>query len=59
MMMTVIPIVIRTLGIIPQKMLMGLEDLEIFYDMAPQTWIIDCPKMYKISDKIINFKKAM
>ena len=25
------------------------------YDMVPQTWIIECLKMYKISTKIINF----
>ena len=28
--------------------------------MFPQTWLIECLKMYKISDKIINFlAKAM
>ena len=25
------------------------------YDMAPQSWIINCLKMYKISDEVINF----
>ena len=25
------------------------------YDMAPQIWIINCPKMYKISHEVINF----
>ena len=25
------------------------------YDIVPQTWIIECLKMYKISDKFINF----
>ena len=23
--------------------------------MVPQTWVIECIKMYKISDKVINF----
>ena len=25
------------------------------YDMVQQSWIINCPKMYKISDEVINF----
>ena len=25
------------------------------YDIVPQNWIIDCLKMYKISDKVIKF----
>ena len=25
------------------------------YDMVPQSWIINCLKMYKISDEVINF----
>ena len=25
------------------------------YDMVPQSWIINCLKMYKISDGVINF----
>ena len=25
------------------------------YDMAPQSWIINCLKMYKISDEVVNF----
>ena len=25
------------------------------YDMVSQTWIIECLKIYKISDKFINF----
>ena len=24
-------------------------------DIVPQSWIIDCLKMYKISDEVINF----
>ena len=27
------------------------------YDMVPQSWIIDCHKMYKISDEVLNFIK--
>ena len=30
------------------------------YDIVPQTWILECLKVYKISDKVINFiTKAM
>ena len=30
------------------------------YDMVPQSWIINCVKIYKISDEVINFiKKTM
>ena len=25
------------------------------YDVVPQRWIINCLKMYKISDEVINF----
>ena len=25
------------------------------YDMVPRSWIINCLKMYKISDEVINF----
>ena len=25
--------------------------------MVPQSWIINCLKMYKISDEVINFKE--
>ena len=28
-------------------------------NMIPKIWIIECLKMYKISDKVINFTKAM
>ena len=24
------------------------------YDMVPQSWIINCLKMYKISDEVLN-----
>ena len=30
-------------------------DFKKTYDMVPQSWIINCLKMYKISDEIINF----
>ena len=30
-------------------------DCKKAYDMLPQNWIINCLKMYKISDKVINF----
>ena len=26
-------------------------------DMAPQSWIIDCLKMFKIADKVIKFNE--
>ena len=30
------------------------------YDMVPQSWLINCLKMYKISDEVINFiERAM
>ena len=30
------------------------------YDIVPHTWILECLKMYKISNKIVNFiEKAM
>ena len=25
------------------------------YNMVSQSWIINCPKMYKIADKVIKF----
>ena len=34
---------------------MAWIDYKKAYDMVPQTWIINCYKMYKISDEIINF----
>ena len=30
-------------------------DYRNVYDMVPQPWILECLKMYKISDKIIKF----
>ena len=30
-------------------------DYKKIYDMVPQSWIIHCLKMYKISHKVINF----
>ena len=30
-------------------------DYKKAYDMVPQSWIINCLKMYKISDEVINF----
>ena len=30
-------------------------DYKKVYDMVQQNWIINCPKMYKISDEVINF----
>ena len=30
-------------------------DYKKAYDMVPQSWIVDCPKMYKTSDKVIKF----
>ena len=30
-------------------------DYKKAYDMVPQTWIINCLKMYKISHEVINF----
>ena len=35
-------------------------DYKKAYDMVPKSWIINCLKMYKISDEVINFiKKTM
>ena len=39
---------------------MAWIDYKKAYDMVPQSWIINCLKMYKISDEVINFiKKTM
>ena len=39
---------------------MAWIDYKKAHDMVPQNWIINCLKMYKISDKVINFiKKTM
>ena len=34
---------------------MAWIDYKKAYDMFPQSWIINCLKMYKISDEVINF----
>ena len=35
-------------------------DYKMAYDMVLQSWIINCPTMYKISNEVINFiKKTM
>ena len=35
-------------------------DYKKVYDMIPQSWIIKCIKMYKISDEVMNFiEKSM
>ena len=37
------------------KRAMECTDYKKVYDMAPKSWVIDCLKMYKISDKVIKF----
>ena len=34
---------------------MAWIDYKKTYDMVPQNWIINCLKMYKIADEVINF----
>ena len=34
---------------------MACIDYKKAYDMVPQSWIINCLKMHKISDEVINF----
>ena len=34
---------------------MAWIDYKTAYDMVPQSWIINCLEMYKISDEVINF----
>ncbi len=34
---------------------MAWIDFKKAYDMVPQSWIINCLKMYKISHEVINF----
>ena len=34
---------------------MAWIDYKKVYDMVPQSWVINCLKMYKISHEIINF----
>ena len=38
-----------------ENLAMALIDNKEAYDMIPQSWIIHCIKMYKISHKVINF----
>ena len=38
-----------------ENIAMSWIDYEKTYDVVLQTWIIECPEMYKISDKILNF----
>ena len=38
-----------------QKYNYGVDYYKKANDMVSQTWIIDCVKMYKISDKVIKF----
>ena len=43
-----------------KNLTMAWIDYKKAYDMVPQSWIINCLKMYKISRKIINFiEKSM
>ena len=38
-----------------KKLAMARIDNKKAYDMVPQSWIINCLKMYKISHEVINF----
>ena len=38
-----------------EKSSYGLDWLQKAYDMLPQSWILHCLKMYKISHEVINF----
>ena len=38
-----------------KNLAMAWIDYKKAYDVVPQSWIINCFKMYKISDEIINF----
>ena len=38
-----------------KNLAMALIDYKKVYDKVNQTWIINCPKMYKISTEVINF----
>ena len=40
-----------------KNLAMAWIDYKKAYDMVPQSWIINCLKMYKILPKIINFIK--
>ena len=37
-----------------KNLAMAWIDYKKAYDMVPQSWIINCLKMYKISDEVIN-----
>ena len=38
-----------------KNLAMAWIDYKKAYDMIPQSWIINCLKMYKISHEVINF----
>ena len=38
-----------------KNLAMAWIDYKKAYDMVPQSWIINCLKMYKISHEVINF----
>ena len=38
-----------------KNLAMAWIDYKQAYDMVPQSWILHCPKMYKISHEVINF----
>ena len=38
-----------------ENLAMAWIDYKKAYDMVPQSWIINCLKMYKITDEVINF----
>ena len=43
-----------------KNLAIALIDYKKAYDMVPQSWILNCLKMYKISHEVINFiKKTM
>ena len=37
------------------NVVVSLTDYKKTSDMVPQSWIIDCLKMYMVSDEVINF----
>ena len=39
----------------PKNLAIAWTEYKKAYDMVPQSWIINCLKMYKISHKVINF----
>ena len=38
-----------------KNLAMNWIDYKMAYDMVPPSWIINCLKMYKISNEVINF----